>query len=349
MALAGNELIPLLSLCALVASLVWAIGVMTGGWWARNLRSPSRRVMLVGAVPAQERRSAAFGFLHALDVGGGALAGVYVLAALAAHVPFRWIFVATVVPLAISTLSLLRAHVGGRHPTEPAAATSEEARSWPRRLPGRYSPPRRCTASPTTASGSPSSPSPRAAAVRSPVSARFSCSKPRRYSPATSSAPGSEPVPLTSLPAWVGERSRHSDIVLSVAMLDLDGFKAVNDHLGHDACGRLIKDVTHAWQASVRGGGDFLARLGGDEFRLLAPSSAETGICRFTERLADALTVGVSASRRRRQLGAERERLGPAATGRRVRLPDEAATPAREAAPPRMTGTLADTGRVHTS
>jgi len=127
LALAGNALIPLLSLCALVASPVWAIGVMTGGWWARNLRSPSRRVMLVEAVPAEEHRSTAFGFLHALDVGGGALAGVYVLVALAAHVPFRWIFLATVVPLVVSTLSLSRAHVGGRHPTEPGIVTSEEA------------------------------------------------------------------------------------------------------------------------------------------------------------------------------------------------------------------------------
>ncbi len=122
LALAGNAAIPLLSLCALVASPAWAIGLLTGGWWARNLRSPSRRVMLVEAAPSEEHRSAAFGFLHALDVGGGALAGVYVIAALAAGVPFRWIFLATVVPLAVSTLSLSRARVGGPH-REDAPAT----------------------------------------------------------------------------------------------------------------------------------------------------------------------------------------------------------------------------------
>jgi len=122
LALAGNAVIPLLSLCALMANPVWAIGLLTGGWWARNLRSPSRRVMLVDAVPAEQERSAAFGFLHALDVGGGALAGVYVLVALAAHVPFRWIFLATAIPLAISTVTLSRAHVGGRRPLDPPAA-----------------------------------------------------------------------------------------------------------------------------------------------------------------------------------------------------------------------------------
>jgi MFS family permease len=126
LALAGNAVIPLLSLCALAANPVWAIGLLTGGWWARNLRSPSRRVMLVEAVPAEEHRSAAFGFLHALDVGGGALAGVYVLVALAAHVSFRWIFLATVIPLVVSTLSLSRAHAGARRPVDTPAATPGE-------------------------------------------------------------------------------------------------------------------------------------------------------------------------------------------------------------------------------
>ena len=121
LALAGNAVIPLLSLSALWANPVWAIGLLTGGWWARNLRSPSRRVMLVEAVPEEQYRSAAFGFLHALDVGGGALAGAYVLIALAAHVPFRWIFLATGVPLAISTLSLSRAAVGGSPPDRSPA------------------------------------------------------------------------------------------------------------------------------------------------------------------------------------------------------------------------------------
>ncbi|MHB1518766.1 MAG: MFS transporter [Acidimicrobiales bacterium] len=128
LALAGNAVIPLLSLCALVPSPVWAIGMLTGGWWARNLRSPSRRVMLVEAVPEEEHRSAAFGFLHALDVGGGALAGGYVLVALAAKVEIRWIFLATVVPLVISTVSLSRARVGGRRPTD-ADTVSARARA----------------------------------------------------------------------------------------------------------------------------------------------------------------------------------------------------------------------------
>lgn len=38
---AGNAAIPLMSLSGLVASPAVAIGLFTGGWWARNLRSPS--------------------------------------------------------------------------------------------------------------------------------------------------------------------------------------------------------------------------------------------------------------------------------------------------------------------
>ncbi len=107
-AVAGNVAIPLLSLCGLVASPAWAIGLLTGGWWARNLRSPSRRMLLVRAVPDEGDRARAFGFLHALDVGGGALAGCYLLVAVAAHAPLRWVFVATALPLVVSTLALLR-------------------------------------------------------------------------------------------------------------------------------------------------------------------------------------------------------------------------------------------------
>jgi len=92
------------------------------------------------------------------------------------------------------------------------------------------------------------------------------------------------------------ERSRRTGIALSVAMFDLDGFKAINDTSGHDNGDRLLQQLAHAWQAAVRGGGDFLARIGGDEFGLLAPGSDETGIRRLAKRLADALPDEVTVS-----------------------------------------------------
>jgi MFS family permease len=138
-ALVGNALLPLLSLCGRMANPAWAVGLLTGGWWARNFRSPSRRAMLVEAVPQAEERSAAFGFLHALDVGGGALAGVAVLGAVAAGLPYRWIFLATVVPLVASTLCLALVQDVGRRPLDPprpAEPSADPSPGPPDRSPG---------------------------------------------------------------------------------------------------------------------------------------------------------------------------------------------------------------------
>ncbi len=131
-AIVGNSLIPLLSLSALLANPIWAISLLTAGWWSRNSRSPSRRAMLVEAVPNAADRPAAFGFLHALDVGGGALAAVYLILALALHVSFRWVFLGTAVPLVVSTLCLLATDVGERRPVVDAPRSDEAAGPSPR-------------------------------------------------------------------------------------------------------------------------------------------------------------------------------------------------------------------------
>ncbi|MCY0874822.1 MAG: sensor domain-containing diguanylate cyclase [Firmicutes bacterium] len=60
----------------------------------------------------------------------------------------------------------------------------------------------------------------------------------------------------------------------AVCMLDIDGFKQVNDRYGHDAGDHLLTQVAHRIQAVVREG-DVVARLGGDEFILLLKSGAQ--------------------------------------------------------------------------
>jgi len=60
---------------------------------------------------------------------------------------------------------------------------------------------------------------------------------------------------------------------LSVFFLDLDGFKLVNDSLGHDAGDQVLIEVADRLQDCVRES-DTVARLGGDEFVLLLTSSA---------------------------------------------------------------------------
>jgi diguanylate cyclase (GGDEF)-like protein len=58
-----------------------------------------------------------------------------------------------------------------------------------------------------------------------------------------------------------------------VLMLDLDGFKALNDRFGHGAGDDLLRDVAEALRRAMRDQ-DTVARLGGDEFCVLAPETA---------------------------------------------------------------------------
>ncbi len=91
-------------------------------------------------------------------------------------------------------------------------------------------------------------------------------------------------------------RSTRSGLPLSVAMIDLDGFKSVNDRSGHEAGDRLLRSLAVEWRQTLRGGGDFLARVGGDEFFVVAPGSDELGIRRLADRLAAVLPDGVGCS-----------------------------------------------------
>ena len=103
--LIGNLLIPLMSVSAISPNVLLIGALFVFGWWARYFRTPSRRAWLVD-VSDPVYRSKVFGFLHALDVGGGMIAVVYSVALVLLKVPLREIILVTIVPLLVSSLSL---------------------------------------------------------------------------------------------------------------------------------------------------------------------------------------------------------------------------------------------------
>lgn len=63
---------------------------------------------------------------------------------------------------------------------------------------------------------------------------------------------------------------------LTLAYIDLDGFKGVNDEYGHGVGDRVLRDVAEALASSVRKS-DLVGRLGGDEFAVLLPETDMAG------------------------------------------------------------------------
>lgn len=109
--------------------------------------------------------------------------------------------------------------------------------------------------------------------------------------------------PLTLLPnrrSWDEQlarevaRARRNRTPLTVALIDLDGLKSVNDEFGHLAGDALLQDSARAWRAHVRTE-DFLARYGGDEFAMLLPACALDEAMVVVERLRSS-TPGTSCS-----------------------------------------------------
>ncbi|MDI3338907.1 MAG: EAL domain-containing protein [Sphaerobacter sp.] len=111
--------------------------------------------------------------------------------------------------------------------------------------------------------------------------------------------------PLTHLPnrayfmdrlqAALARGRRRGDAV-AVLFVDLDGFKAVNDQLGHQAGDELLVGMATRLRQSLREQ-DVVARLGGDEFavlldRVTSPADATQAAERILARLSERVTVG---------------------------------------------------------
>ena len=81
-------------------------------------------------------------------------------------------------------------------------------------------------------------------------------------------------------------RQENSQVALLIA--DLDGFKELNDTLGHYAGDAVLQQIGPRFMTALRDH-DRLARLGGDEFALLLPGTGSFGAVTIVERLLTAL------------------------------------------------------------
>ncbi|CAK0754570.1 diguanylate cyclase [Gammaproteobacteria bacterium] len=88
--------------------------------------------------------------------------------------------------------------------------------------------------------------------------------------------------------------AQRSGRLLAICYFDLDGFKPVNDHLGHDAGDQLLVEITCRLQNLLRAG-DTLARVGGDEFALLLGNLEQDTKCfDILERVLASIKMPVS-------------------------------------------------------
>jgi two-component system cell cycle response regulator len=94
---------------------------------------------------------------------------------------------------------------------------------------------------------------------------------------------------FAQLHALVSSARRH-ERPLSVAVIDLDGFKAINDERGHAVGDHVLAAVAGALRASVRAE-DAVGRLGGEEFVVLLPDTAAEAAQHAAERLRAAVSA----------------------------------------------------------
>ncbi|WP_397433541.1 putative bifunctional diguanylate cyclase/phosphodiesterase [Pseudomonas chlororaphis] len=85
-------------------------------------------------------------------------------------------------------------------------------------------------------------------------------------------------------------RSERSGKSLVLLYLDLDGFKRVNDSLGHDAGDRVLRWVSEQMKACLRSF-DILARMGGDEFTALLELEFPEQAAKISEKLIERISI----------------------------------------------------------
>lgn len=83
--------------------------------------------------------------------------------------------------------------------------------------------------------------------------------------------------------------SRAAQVNLSLALIDIDQFKVVNDVLGHAYGDRCLKEIADALRTGLSRKSDFVARLGGEEFAIILPKTDAAASLRLCEKLRESI------------------------------------------------------------
>lgn len=90
--------------------------------------------------------------------------------------------------------------------------------------------------------------------------------------------------------------AKREDFTFMIGVLDLDGFKSINDNLGHQAGDIVLQAVACRLASTIRDS-DTVARFGGDEFVLLLPKAEPTyGAEGFSLRILDAVAAPITVA-----------------------------------------------------
>jgi diguanylate cyclase (GGDEF)-like protein len=90
-------------------------------------------------------------------------------------------------------------------------------------------------------------------------------------------------------------RTLRAGSALSLAIVDIDRFKAYNDTYGHLAGDAVLRDCAAAWDGALRGA-DMILRFGGEEFLVVLPDCGIDEATSILERLREATPNGQTCS-----------------------------------------------------
>jgi len=98
--------------------------------------------------------------------------------------------------------------------------------------------------------------------------------------------------------------AQRNNLNIAVMFIDLDGFKTINDTLGHEAGDRVLKDVADIFKSTLRKN-DLYGRLGGDEFIVVAQGiEGKENIEKLVRKLLDKINAIPLPSPLNEQFGA---------------------------------------------